>query len=256
MLVYPQLSTGAMSQFPVRKRITSRTIVNRASDGSSIKASDPAATMTEWALTYTDLSDTEATTLEQFFTGAEGRLNSFTFLDPVGNLFASSGQLDAAVWEKDPQISVTGSADDPRGGKLAWHVKTSGAGAQSLAQTLTAPAGYVYCLSVYVLASQETTVTLIAGSLRSERRATTQWSRITFTATPDAPRFGIEVPAGPDVEVFGLQVEPQSSPSEYQETTNGGVYEDARLNDDSISITATGYNRHSCTVNIIHANHL
>jgi hypothetical protein len=256
MLIYPQLSTGALSQFPVRKRITMRTIANRASDGSSTKAADPAAAVTEWALSYSDLSDDEAAILGQFFTDAEGRLNGFTFLDPVGNLFASSGQLDAAVWEKDPLLTVSDGAEDPRGSGLAWRVQNSGGGAQSLAQTLSAPAGYVYCLSTYVLAAQATTVTLLAGSQRSDRRVTPQWNRITFTTTPDAPRFGIEIPAGADIDVFGLQVEPQPSPSEYQATTNGGVYENARLNDDAMNITATGYNRHSCTVNIIHANHL
>ena len=56
--------------------------------------------------------------------------------------------------------------------------------------------------------------------------------------------------------LFGMQVEPQPSPSEYQSSSRGGVYEDAQLNDDALKTTATGFNRHSCTVNIIHANHL
>jgi hypothetical protein len=256
MLVYPQLASGALSQFPVRKRIQLRTIVNRAADGSSIKATDPAATTTEWELNYSDLTDAEAATLQQFFLNAEGQLNTFTFLDPVGNLFASSGQLDAAVWEKDPLITVTGGSNDPRGGALAWHLKNDGGGAQSLAQTLAAPDGYLYCLSAYVLTSSEATVTLIAGSQRIERKVSAQWNRITFTSTPDAPRFGIEIPAGSELDLFGIQVEPQPSPSEFQFTTRGGVYEGARLKDDAIKITTTGYNRHSCTVKIIHANHL
>ena len=43
MLVYPQLGTGALSQFPVRKTRRTRTVVNRAADGSTIKLADPAA---------------------------------------------------------------------------------------------------------------------------------------------------------------------------------------------------------------------
>ena len=256
MLVYPQLASGALSQFPVRKRIQLRTVVNRAADGSLIKAPDPAATTTEWELHYSDLTDAEAATLQQFFLAAEGQLNSFTFLDPAGNLFASSDQLDAAVWEKDPLLGVTGGASDPRGGSLAWNLKNNGGGAQGLAQTLAAPDGYLYCVSAYVLAPSTTTVTLIAGSQGSERKVTAQWNRITFTTLADTPRFGIEIAAGAEVELFGMQVEPQPSPSEYQSTTRGGVYEDARLRDDSIKITTTGYNRHSCTVKVIHANHL
>ncbi len=136
MLVYPQLASGAISQFPVQKRVTLRTIINLASDSSAIRAADPAAAMTEWALNYSDLSDAEAGTLEQFFVSAEGSLNGFTFLDPAGNLFASSDQLDVAVWEKDPLLAPTDGFDDPRGGKLAWQLQNSGAGSQTLSPNI------------------------------------------------------------------------------------------------------------------------
>jgi hypothetical protein len=72
----------------------------------------------------------------------------------------------------------------------------------------------------------------------------------------DSIRFGLELPAATTLEVFGIQVEPQLAPSGYKATVAGGVYEDARLADDVLTITATGENRHSCTVHIIHANHL
>ncbi len=93
-LVYPQLETGALSQFPVRKTRRTRTVTNRAADGSTIKLSDPAGVTTEWTLTYSDLSDQEAASLRAFFEAAEGSLNGFTFLDPSGNLLAWSDQLD------------------------------------------------------------------------------------------------------------------------------------------------------------------
>jgi hypothetical protein len=256
MLVFPQLPSGALSHFPVSKRIRFRTVVNRAPDGSSIKAPDPAGETTEWTLSYSGLSDSEAATLEQFFKDAEGRLNGFTFLDPSANLFAASDNLDAKDWEKDPLLGLTTGADDPRGGKLAWRLQNSGGGPQSLAQTLAAPPGYVYCVSAYVLAPQASSVTLFAGSQRLARIASAQWGRVTLTASPDTPRFGVEIPAGAEIVVYGLQVEAQPAASEYQSTTGGGVYEGARLKDDSFQITATGVNRHSCTLNIIHANHL
>jgi hypothetical protein len=256
MLVYPQLATGAISHFPVRKRIQLRTVVNRGADGSYIKASDPAAATTAWELNYSELTDGEAATLQQFFIDAEGQLNDFTFLDPVGNLLASSDLFNAAVWEKDPLLDVASGLDDPRGSKLAWRLKNTSGGPQSLAQTLAAPDGYIYCLSAYAMASQASTATLIAGGQRKTQAISTQWSRLAFTAQPDTPRFGIEIPAGSEVDIFGMQVEPQPSPSDYRSTTRGGVYEGARLKDDSLKVKATGYNRNSCTVNIIHANHL
>jgi hypothetical protein len=64
------------------------------------------------------------------------------------------------------------------------------------------------------------------------------------------------VGAGDEVEVYGLQVEAQSAPSGYKASGRGGVYEGAHLGDDSLTITSTDVNRNSCTVKIIHANHL
>ena len=57
MLAYPQLGSGALSQFPVQKDRRARTVVNRAADGSTIKLADPAGGGTEWLLTYAELSD-------------------------------------------------------------------------------------------------------------------------------------------------------------------------------------------------------
>jgi hypothetical protein len=58
------------------------------------------------------------------------------------------------------------------------------------------------------------------------------------------------------VEVYGLQVEAQTSASGYKASTRAGVYEDAHLGEDVLTIASTDANRHSCTVKIIHANHL
>ena len=52
MTTYPQLGSGALSQFPVQKTRRARTVVNQAADGSTIKLADPAGMVTEWTLTY------------------------------------------------------------------------------------------------------------------------------------------------------------------------------------------------------------
>ena len=79
MAAYPQLGSGALSQFPVQKIRRARTVVNRAADGSTIKLADPAAEVTEWLLNYVDLSGEEAEALRTFFDAMEGTLNGFTF---------------------------------------------------------------------------------------------------------------------------------------------------------------------------------
>jgi hypothetical protein len=260
MLVYPQLSTGALGQFPIRKRHALRTVVNRAADGSTVKLADTSAELTEWQLDYASLADAEADALREFFVAAEGTLNGFSFLDPAGNLVAWSDKLEESVWERAPLLSLAGGVTDPVGGTAGWRLTNTGAGAQSVAQTLGGPGKYVYCLSAYARSEALTPVTMLAGENRAVRKIGPGWSRISFTATGDAEAssisFGLELPAGASVEVFGIQVEAQTAASGYKATTRGGIYANARLGDDILSITAMGENRHSCTLNIIHANHL
>jgi hypothetical protein len=260
MPTYPQLGSGALSQFPVKKTRRLRTVINQAADGSTIKLADPAAEATEWLLSYTELSDAEAAAVRAFFDSAEGTLNGFTFLDPAGNLLAWSDQLDNAVWQKDPLLSLTGGVADPRGGTQAWRLSNSGGAEQGIGQTLAAPGTYLYCLSAYVRAAAATSVGLTVGSQAAQRAVTSEWTRIAWTSNGDAQatsvRFAITIGAGEVVEVYGLQVEAQAAASGYKASSVGGVYEDAHLGDDALTITSTDVNRNSCTVKIIHANHL
>ena len=260
MLVYPQLPDGALSQFPVVRSHRYRTLVNTAADGRAIKLADPGAETVEWQLTYCGLSDSEMQTLLQFFSDAEGSLNGFTFVDPVGNLLAWSGDLTNAVWDMGPFLTVAGGIADPQGGSNAWHLVNSGAGAQDLSQTAMPPGGYVYCLSIYARSSAAAKVTLLLGGNRYDRAVGPGWQRISCTtvvdATATAVTFGIEIGAGTTVDVYGMQAEPQSHPSAYKVSTTGGCYENARLRDDTLSVTSTGVNCHSATVNIFYASHL
>jgi hypothetical protein len=260
MAVYPQLATGALSQFPVQKRRSLRTIANISLDGRAIKLADPGAETTEWQLAYAGLTDDEVAALQVFFAACEGTLNSFTFLDPTGNLFAWSDQLNNAVWVAGPFLSVAGGIADPVGGTNAWRLTNSGAGAQNISQTLSAPAGYLYCFSLFARSLEGTTVTVLHGSNRINQTLGTDWNRLIVAAngdpTAESIAFGVEVPAGESADVFGMQVEPQGGASLYKATTIGGVYENARFRDDVLSITTTGVNCHSATVNILYANNI
>lgn len=257
--MFPQLTTGAYSQFPVGKQRRARTVTNTAADGSSIKLADPNGALTEWQLRYEGLSDAELSSLQQFFMLSEGSLIGFTFLDPMGNLLAWSEDLTNAVWGPGPFLAIAGAVADPLGGTNAFQLTNSGEGVQNVSQTLNVPTGYVYSLSMYVRAAQATAVTLLFGSNREAATAGPNWSRISFSgsgaATAASILFGIELPPGV-IDVFGLQVEAQPTPSAYQKSTTGGVYADARFGDDTLSFTTTDVNRHSATVNIVYANHL
>jgi hypothetical protein len=257
--MYPQLTTAAYSQFPLRKQRRTRTVTNMAADGSSIKLADPNGAVTEWQLQYEGLSDTELSNLQQFFAATEGSLNGFTFLDPAGNLLAWSEDLTNAVWEAGSFLAIAGGVTDPLGGINAFNLTNSGEGVQSVTQTLNVPAGYIYSLSVYVQAAQPTTVTLLLGSNSAQRTGGPSWTRISVTGSGDPTAasilFGVELPPGV-IGVFGPQVEVQAEPSAYQKSTTGGVYQDARFGDDTFSFATTDVNKHSVTVNIVYANHL
>jgi len=98
------------------------------------------------------------------------------------------------------------------------------------------------------------------GSEVARRAVTSEWTRISWTSSGEGQatsvRFAIEIEAGNVVDVYGLQVEAQTAASGYKASTRGGVYEDAHLGDDVLTMASTDVNRHSCTVKIIHANHL
>jgi hypothetical protein len=244
-MTYPQLL-----HYPVVRRRTLRTVVNRAADGSAVRLADAAGASIAWRLQYSGLTDGELATLEQFFATAEGTLNGFTFLDPAANLLASSGQLDHSVWVKGPGLTLTALTP-------GWRIANPGAALQSIVQTLAAaPAGYLYCVSAQVRGTSGAAVTLLAGNCRGSRALAGAWQQIAFAATADAPSFGLEIPPGSTVDVLGVQVEAQEGASVYRDSTAAGVYEGARFADDALEIVTTGVNRHSCTVNIVYVNHL
>ncbi len=237
------------------RRRRTRTISNVAADGSSVKLGDPGAASVEWQLDYCGLSDTELGSLQQFFQTSEGSLNGFTFVDPGANLLAWSEVLNNSAWVASPLLTLVGGAGDALGGTNGWHLTNTGGGAESLTQTLQAPGEYTYCFSVYIRSAQAPNVTLTAANRSATFAIGSSWTRISLAGPGDengtSVVFGIAVPAGAAIDIFGPQVEAQSAPSLYRTSTTGGVYPDARFKNDAFSFTTQGVNRHSATVNIL-----
>jgi hypothetical protein len=260
MLVYPQLRTGAVSHYPIVKRRRKRTVVNTLANGRSWKFADDAAEVTVWRLEYAGLSDEELAELQAFFISVEGRLRSFSFLDPTANLLAWSAALDHDVWERDPLLSLTPGSLDPAVGTAAWKLSNRGLARQAIRQTLTAPGAYVYCLSAYCRADGASTLDLCIGSLSKTFNAGSEWKRVTVSGrgepTADCVTFAVGVEANVEIEVRGIQVEAQPSPSEYKQSIGAGIYSDARFYNDSFAFTSTAPNQHSCAVEIINVNNI
>lgn len=258
MLYFPQLSTGATGQYPVSKRSVQRTIVSQLPDGHAVKLADPGADYVEWQLAFQGLSDAELNTLEQFHAACEGQLNSFVFLDPVGNLLAWSEQLTQAAWQASTLLEITAGIDDPNGGSSATRITNQAAADLALQQDINAPGWYCYCFSVYAR-GQGGSISLLraAGSVSASESCALppKWTRLTsggaLNTTAESFSAGILIPAGQSVDVFGFQLEAQPGASPYKPTlSGGGVYATAHFSQDAFAFTTTAPNRHSCTLTI------
>jgi len=54
-LFYPQLSSGALAQYPIRRVHLTRPVVNVLPDGTTVAMPDVGASRLLWELSYTDL---------------------------------------------------------------------------------------------------------------------------------------------------------------------------------------------------------
>jgi hypothetical protein len=260
MLIFPQLTTGALAQFPSTRSRWARTVTNTLSDMTTIKLADPSGGIIEWRLAYTGLTDNELSNLEAFFEATEGSLNVFAFVDPIANLLAWSDHLDEDAWTTDPFISLTGNVTDPTGGANAWQITNAGAASQTITQTLMSPGAYIYSFSAYIRSNAQASVLLLLGSTQLSVEISTTWNRFILSGQGDktalSTTFGLSIPAGLSIDVFGMQVEAQPAASAYKPSTTGGVYANAYFRDDTLSFTSTDLNHHSTILTIRYANRL
>jgi hypothetical protein len=259
MLYFPQLSTGAMGQYPIQKRRRSRTVLNESLDGSRIKLADASAASVEWVLGFQTLTDSERDALAQFHGTVEGRLLDFTFLDPADNLLCWSEKLDETVWSRNLLLVVTLGIADPNGGTNATRIVNTGAGPLAIQQVVNGPGWFHYAFSLQARSAVPQQIKLIRSTVSASQFSTYQigpaWTPLLLTGnipgTDPAVTFGIQVPAGGSIDVFGIQVEAQIAASGYKKTfSNCGVYPQARFLDDALSLQADGPGQHSCQIGI------
>lgn len=260
MNYYPQLTTGAVTQFPVRRAVDIRTVSNQLADGLTIRMNDPGAQKVRWRLRYANLTDGERTSLESMFQVAEGQLNTFTFLDPTDNLLMWSEDWTQAVWTADPLLEVSGGLQDPFGGSAAIQLTNAAQTSQQILQNIGGPSSFVYCFSVYVRSDAPATIQLVvtATGQTSLTTVTTgaSWARAmvpgSLAVEQNSIGFGVQLPAGVRVDVFGAQVEAQPGAGMYKQNIDrGGVYPNTRFSSDVLLATATAPNQHSCEIDLI-----
>jgi hypothetical protein len=219
MLVYPQLSTGTLAQYPLRKTLLKRTILNDCLDSRTVKLADVSAASVHWQLNYSGLTEAEWNSMKSLFLAAEGRLQTFLFLDPTDNLLRFSEALGSTVWEKDGLLTLTAGISDPLGTARATRIANSAAVSQKISQTVPAAGWFQYSFSVYVRSASTGTVTLRQRTSDGEAlqifSINTAWQRLQLSAsiegTADEIEFELAIPAGGTVEIFGFQAEAQTN---------------------------------------------
>jgi hypothetical protein len=260
MLVFPQLATGAATLYPLTRRRIARSVVNALPDGHTVVFADMGAAKTEWDLQVRGLTLAEWTAIEDLFQAVGGQLNTFTFLDPAGNLLASSETFGSTAWSNAALIRLTTGIDDPLGTSRATRLVNTGATPLGSAQTLSIPANFQYSLSVWARSAGGAQVTLIASTAGASASnaflLNGQWSRVAMPVSlgqgTSSVTFGAQLAAGGSVDLFGMQVDAQHAPSEYKQTAaSGGVYSKARFAEDHISVTAQGTDVYDAAIRIV-----
>jgi hypothetical protein len=260
MLYFPQLTTGAVSQFPLTRGTNLRTVANQLPSGYTIRMADTGAQKVQWQLRYAALTDGERSSLESLFEASEGQLNTFTFLDPTDNLLMWSEDWTQTVWTADPLLQVTGGVADPLSGSGAMQLTNTGETAQQIVQSTSGPSSFLYCYSVYLRSAVATTVQLVvlAPGQTTLTAVTTgaSWTRVTASGSLSVQQegigFGVQLPAGAQVDAFGAQVEAQPGAGLYKKTIDlGGIYTSTRFSSDLLLVTATAPNQNSCLIDLI-----
>src|SRR5712691_1984667 len=249
MLVFPQLLTGASAVYPVTKRAVRRTVVNVLGDGHTDVYADADAAATEWELRANGLTGAEWNAIEALFQATSGMWQTFTFLDPTGNLLAESENFGATAWTNGALLQLTTGIDDPFGTTRATRAINAGQSTQAVAQILSAPGNFQYCLSVWARAIGGSSVTLTqstpGGNIAKTFLPGAGWTRVFIAGNrgqnTTSMTFAAQLEAGASVDLFGMQAEAQLAPSDYRVTgANGGLYARARFGEDRLTVTAQG----------------
>lgn len=231
--------------------------MNRSQGNRAVKMADPEGSMSEWELDYSGLTDAETSSLSDLFEACEGRLRSFVFLDPSGNLLRWTEDFSKSVWQGS--LLVSGSIQDPDGGDAASRLTNAAQASQEMSQSVDAPGWFQYSFSVWVRSESADHVTLrletADGSISAVRPVAATWGRVSVSGSipgsADSIRCLIGIPAASALDVYGAQLEAQKDASGYRKNTDiPGVYT-ARFDQDEFECMSYGPDNHSTSLRIV-----
>lgn len=83
MLLFPNLKTGRVTQYPLARNLTDPSTSHTFLDGSVQRHRGSRRKLRAWRLEYSDITESELSRLVLFFDACQGRLKSFGFTDPM-----------------------------------------------------------------------------------------------------------------------------------------------------------------------------
>ena len=220
---------------------------------------DPNDGSIRWQLQYSGLTDAEWSSIEQLFEAVEGRLATFTFLDPTDNLLMWSEDWTKPVWTADPLLQVISAIQDPLGANNAMQLTNTSQSVQRIMQTIAGASWFQYCFSVYLRSDVPAVVQVVTSASGYDALTAIPtgpaWIRAVasgnLAVVQDGIGFGLQLPAGVRAQSFGAQVEAQVAPGQYKKTIDrGGVYVNTRFDSDWLTVSTNAPNQNSGTVNL------
>lgn len=254
MLVFPQLSSGAVAQMPLKRRTEYRTLLNQSLDGNEIRVADASFVARVWQLPLQSLSDQEWQAIQNLFAETEGQLQTFLFLEPGANLLKWSGDFTQAAWVA-AGITIAGGITDPTGGAAASELT----GAGTLSQSLNIPAAYRYAASIWARTSQAGASLHLSDSASQQASVAFvgdgQWRRYTlstaWSGSSQTVVFTVVTSGAAALDIYGAQLEAQVQASAYKRTLQqSGVHPAARFGSDTLGDRATSPGQHSGVLQI------
>lgn len=239
-LFFPQLSTGALTQYPIKRVKSVHTAGYMTEDGTKVMYLDPNGGSLTWQLSYSGLTQDEVTSLEALFEACSGQFRAFTFLDPLANLLGRQWQPDAAV-----QLS----------GNIATN---TGAAAAGISQFLAIPAGYAYAFSVPgdLLADPSTNISILASGPKSQNQLVLSLNRplLVYSGALADTGLGftikVQLQPGQSIDLSQAQLEAQPAPSPFRPAL-GGIYTNAHWGTDELVFVAEGPNSFNTNFSIV-----
>jgi hypothetical protein len=243
MIYFPQLT-----QFPIQKKRSQRTLVNEASDGTQFKSRDALPSVMEWQTPLKGLSSAERDAVVNTWLACHGPAGSFVYIDATENLLLWSEDFTKAAWSKGPDILPSGRS-----------LVNTGQVRERIMQTLDVPAWFDYCLSFLVRGESPSACNALRVAGAEEMIVPFDlrpgWSRVILTSKSSSQAeqasFGVELQPGAAVEIAEMQLQAQIGNSIYKKTTTrNGIYRTARFASDQLVVLEEGEDDASVTVRI------